>query len=443
LEYLYDGKYRKVKLVIEEYKIKNEESVFDTIRYTHHGPVVFEDTTHAKGGKALRWFAHDAPQGDELGVFTKLAKSKNYSDFVAAIKDFQCPAQNYVFAGKNGDIGLWCQGIYPLKSKEQGRFVLDGTTSESEWKGYIPVEHNPHIYNPLRGFVASSNQHSTDPTYPYYYTGRFADYRGRYINGKLTGMDSIKMQDLMDLQNDNFSLFASEELPLLLAQIDSTRLSKSELVVWNDLKKWNFRYEKDLTAPTFFDILHDTFYDLLWDEVLQYKGIFPITTPENWRTITLMRDMPTSPYFDIISTLKEETFADIAMMAFKNTSDKIDEEYVEGTPTWRNYKQTNIAHLTGKSLAAFGHFNVDVGGNQFAPNAITDKTGPSWRMVVELGDKVKAYGVYPGGQSGNPGSQYYDNFIEHWQTAKYYELTLMKSADEKIENILYIQVFGG
>jgi penicillin amidase len=443
LEYLYDGKYRKAKLIVEEYKIRNGASVFDTIRYTHHGPVVFDDLTHEKGGKALRWFAHDAPQGDELGVFVKLAKSRNYSDFVAAIKDYQCPAQNYVFAGKNGDIGLWCQGIYPLKSKEQGRFVLDGTTSESEWKGFIPVEHNPHVYNPLRGFVASANQHSTDPTYPYYYSGRFADYRGRYINGKLEKMNSIKTQDLMDLQNDNFSLFAAEELPLLLAQIDSTQLSKVELAVWKDLKKWNFRYEKDIIVPTFFDIFHDTFYDLLWDEVLQYKDKFPITTPEDWRTIALMRDMPTSSYFDIISTSKVETFADVAMTAFRRTFKKIDKEYQGKTPTWSDYKQTNIAHLAGKSLAAFGHYNVSVGGNRFAPNAITDKTGPSWRMVVELGEKVKAYGVYPGGQSGNPGSQYYDNFIEHWQTAKYYELTFMKSQKDEIENLLYVQHFEG
>ncbi|NJN77016.1 MAG: penicillin acylase family protein [Saprospiraceae bacterium] len=348
------------------------------------------------------------------------------------------------FAGKNGDIGMWCQGVYPLKSKEQGRFVLDGTTSESEWKGYIPVEHNPHVYNPSRGFVASANQHSTDPTYPYYYSGKFADYRGRYINGKLTEMDSIQRKDLMNLQNDNFSLFAAEELPLILAQIDTTELLAAQLSVLKDLKKWNFRYEKNLTTPVFFDILHDIFYDLLWDEIIQYEGKFPITTPENWRTIALMRDMPTSSYFDIVATkTQEETFADIAMIAFKETVKKVKTDYQGITPSWSNYKQTNIPHLIGKPLAAFGRFNVNVGGNRFAPNAITDKTGPSWRMVVELGDKVKAYGVYPGGQSGNPGSQYYDNFIEHWQTAEYYELTFMKSAKTKIKNVLYVQQFEG
>lgn len=441
LEYEYNGSYRKAKLVIEEFKIRNGESVFDTIRYTHHGPVVFEDSTNAKGGKALRWLAHDAPQGDELGMLWKVSKAKSYGNFMNAIKEYHCPAQNYVFAGKNGDIAMWCQGSYPLKSHEQGRFVLDGSSPDAEWKGFIPQEHNPNMLNPSRGFVASANQHSTDPTYPYYYSGKFADYRGRYINSRLAEMDSIKREDLMNLQNDNFSLFASEELPLLLEQIDSTKLSKTELTILESLKKWDFKYEKDITTPTFFNIFHDIFYDLLWDEVLQYKDKFPITTPENWRTTALMRDAPTSSYFDIISTTKQESFADITLMAFQKANKQVLEDFKGELPTWSDYKHTNINHLMGDALAAFGHQNIEVGGNRFAPNAITDKTGPSWRMVVELGDKVKAYGIYPGGQSGNPGSQYYDNFIENWQTEKYYELTFMKSPNEKIENGLYVQLF--
>ena len=88
-----------------------------------------------------------------------------------------------------------------------------------------------------------------------------------------------------------------------------------------------------------------------------------------------------------------------------------------------------------------GPTNVDVAGNKYAPNAITEQTGPSWRMVVELGKTPKAYGVYPGGQSGNPGSKYYDNFIEYWKTDKYYELSFMTSKDAKIDNLLYVQEF--
>jgi penicillin amidase len=50
-------------------------------------------------------------------------------------------------------------------------------------------------------------------------------------------------------------------------------------------------------------------------------------------------------------------------------------------------------------------------------------------MIVSLTDTTQAYGVYPGGQSGNPGSQYYDSFVDQWAAGKYYPLWVMKKAD--------------
>ena len=60
-----------------------------------------------------------------------------------------------------------------------------------------------------------------------------------------------------------------------------------------------------------------------------------------------------------------------------------------------------------------------------AINATKKDHGASWRMVISLTAKTEAYGVYPGGQSGNPGSKYYDNFIDQWAAGKYYSLWMM------------------
>ncbi|HEU4607962.1 MAG TPA: penicillin acylase family protein, partial [Chitinophagaceae bacterium] len=56
-------------------------------------------------------------------------------------------------------------------------------------------------------------------------------------------------------------------------------------------------------------------------------------------------------------------------------------------------------------------------------NAMKQDHGPSWRMIVEMGkDKINAYGVYPGGQSGNPGSKYYADFLDYWVEGRYYSI---------------------
>ena len=87
-----------------------------------------------------------------------------------------------------------------------------------------------------------------------------------------------------------------------------------------------------------------------------------------------------------------------------------------------NLKTTHISHLL--KIPAFSHLHVDVGGGVNIINAIGENHGPSWRMIVELTDDINAYGVYPGGQSGNPGSRYYDNFIDTWTKGKYYKIHL-------------------
>ena len=138
-----------------------------------------------------------------------------------------------------------------MKTEGQGKFILDGANSANEWKGFIPQEHNPYVKNPKRGFVASANQHSTHPSYPYYYQGGFADFRGRRINGQLEKMDSITPKDMMLLQNDNYSLMAAESLPSMLEHIDKSKLSKEELEALKTFEGWDFVFGKGIQCRLF------------------------------------------------------------------------------------------------------------------------------------------------------------------------------------------------
>ena len=79
---------------------------------------------------------------------------------------------------------------------------------------------------------------------------------------------------------------------------------------------------------------------------------------------------------------------------------------------------------------------VAVGGWSNTINATTKSHGPSWRMIVQLSTPVEAYGVYPGGQSGNPGSRFYDNFVDMWASGKYYRLWIMKENEYNDKRII-------
>jgi len=102
------------------------------------------------------------------------------------------------------------------------------------------------------------------------------------------------------------------------------------------------------------------------------------------------------------------------------------------------YFKQIVAHL--KTEKAQGKAIYPPGSLIF--NAFEKTHGPSWRMIVELTDDINAYGVYPGGQSGNPGSKYYDDFIDTWAAGKYYRIHFYKKGEASQKNALGKIVFS-
>ena len=95
----------------------------------------------------------------------------------------------------------------------------------------------------------------------------------------------------------------------------------------------------------------------------------------------------------------------------------------EGKLEWSLFKATRVSHLT--KIPALSRLNLPIGGGVNIVNATSEAHGPSWRMVVHLTDEIEAYGLYPGGQSGNPGSPFYDTFVDYWAAGKYYRLLFL------------------
>jgi penicillin amidase len=90
-------------------------------------------------------------------------------------------------------------------------------------------------------------------------------------------------------------------------------------------------------------------------------------------------------------------------------------------------------------MKGFSRMELQTNGSRNALNSMKFKHGPSWRMIVEMGDTPKAYVVYPGGTSGNPGSKNYDAYVDKWANGEYYEAIFLKNADEKNARVVGTQ----
>jgi penicillin amidase len=151
--------------------VRGEEPFYDTVLYTVHGPITYDESFQAGNNRkdyAFRWIAHD--ESEELLTFYKLNRANNHDDYMEALNHYASPAQNFVFASTSGDIAMRVQGRFPVRRKLEGKFILDGSISSTQWQAFIPNEQNVMVKNPARGFVSSANQYPVDASYPYFVT---------------------------------------------------------------------------------------------------------------------------------------------------------------------------------------------------------------------------------------------------------------------------------
>jgi penicillin amidase len=448
-EYLYGGEWRRTSVREERIRVRGAKAVVDRVVQTHYGPIVLWPgetpfpNMNVPAGAALRWAGHDPSR--EFRALYLLNRARGYEDCLAALREWDCPAQNVVFADRAGTIALWHNGKFPLRAKGQGRFVLDGADPANEWKGWVPREHVPHVKDPERGFVSSANQLAAGKEYPYYLGADFASFeRGARINELLRRARDVTPEDMVRMQADVVDVRARAVVPRLVEVLEGAAASGTATKCLEELRRWDFEARAALVAPTVFRELWNEISRLTWDDE-RTGGMERMPRPGSQITVDLILNDPGSPFFDDRTTGggEVESFVDIARRAFRSAVAGLEKRLGPFGEAWRwgPAKATRLRHLA--RIPGFGRDKVEADGAGQVINAISEVWAPSWRMVVELGPEVRAWGNYPGGQSGNPGSRSYDDRVEDWAAGRPYELLFLRSADEESPRIAGRTVMRG
>ena len=431
-EYRHGDGWRAVETVIEEIGVRGGETFRDTVRYTHHGPVVWDSDSAAVAWQgvpsrhAFRWVAHDG--GNDWLTSHRLNAARGYDDFVAALTNLTAPAQNFAYADVEGNIAIWHSGKFPVRWEGQGVFLADGSDPLHDWQDWIPHAHKPHVRNPERGFVSSANQRPTDPSYPYWLGDVYSSpTRARRINERLAEIKDITHEDFRSLQLDTQNLHARSVLPVLLPFIDPQMLDPDQAAAYRTLRDWDYFADADRIAPSVFHVWWMDLHWAIWKDELAAPNI---QYPSTDRTVKLILDEPDARWFDNTRTEPVETLADIARSTFASACTDLTFRLGPMGDSWKwgRYRGADIGHLL--RIPEFSRMDLFVGGGLGIVNSTSGGHGPCWRMIVSLGPEVKAWGIYPGGQSGNPGSRHYDNFVDTWVRGELDELLFMKSPED-------------
>ncbi|MBN9386354.1 MAG: penicillin acylase family protein [Chitinophagaceae bacterium] len=410
-EYWYSGQWNKTTRRVETLHSRDGRLISDTIFYTRQGPVIYDGIMHRNrvyggymgpaDGFALNWVL--LYTSNDLKAFYLLNRADNYADYRKAVGYLSCPAQNVLFACADGDIAVVASGRFPIRYKGQGVSILDGSLRQDEWHGWIPTDEVPAIKNPGSGYIASANQKLTDSTYPYFIGGTFASGQRAYrLNTRLSSMSGIDVDSFRLLQMDSYSELARQVLPTMLARLDRSGVTV-DARIRAALGTWDFRYSSKSVAATVFDAW--------WNGLMATSNIKNISSPQ------------------------KETLDDLVATTFSAAIDKLIRQNGNLSPLWGwgSARHLGIGHISG--IPAFGVMNFQAGGAPNTVDALTDRFGPSWRMIVELGPQVKGYGILPGGESGNPGSFFYDNSFAAWQSGKLEKLVFLNTRDERSDQV--------
>src|SRR5436309_3712006 len=252
-QYEYMGKWEDAQVVREEIKVKGSRSpVIEEVRITRHGPILtsmphpLQNDKVSKNGNAaseavelplaLRWTGLE--KHSIISAVQKLNLATNWEEFRNALRDWDQPPQNVVYADIQGNIGYVMAGAIPLRAKGQALLPSPGWTGEYEWTGYIPFEELPQTFNPETHFIATANNRVVDDSYPHYITHEWLNgYRAQRIRDLLTSKGKLALSDMATIQADQYSLPATEIVPHILKLKGDSELETAALAV---LRSWNY-----------------------------------------------------------------------------------------------------------------------------------------------------------------------------------------------------------
>jgi len=455
----YDKGWRQLRTRTEKIEVRDGDDVELTVRSTRHGPLLSDvSDDYAQVGQEAP-VDHPEPRGEGYAVslewtglqpaptadaILRLDLATGWDSFRKAAARFDIPAQNMVYADRDGHIGYQAPGRIPIrKSGNDGNLPAEGWRPDDDWTGhYVQFEGLPNVLDPEEGFIVTANQAVVDKDYPFHLTDDWdRGYRSQRIRDVLLEKGELSIAEMEELQLDNRNPIAPALTPYLL-EID---LPTS---YWDDgqqlLRGWDYSQDADSAAAAYFNVvwrtlLARTFHDDLPEEVWPDGG-------QRWMAVVAsLLKRPADPWWDDSTTDGEvETRDDILEDVLRDARDELTRLRSRNAEEW-TWGHLHHLDLTNQTLGTSGVGLVEalvnrgpweVGGGGSAVDATSwdaaegyaVTAAPSMRMVVSLRDFDESRWINLTGVSGHPFSEHYTDQTELWAEGQ--TLPWAFSADE-------------
>lgn len=436
--------WREAEVRREEIKVRRSaaDSSTDAVPFevtvTRHGPIIFE-----KDGAryALRWTSLD-PETVEFEAFYQLNRARNWNEFSAALKTYEGPTQNFVYADVDGHIGYYGAGKIPIRRSGDGSLPYDGAKDDGEWTGYIPFEGLPHVADPPSGMIVTANSRVVGLDYPYHLTHEwFAPVRSRRIYELLAAKQKLTSDDFRAIQGDVTSISArifAREVVKAAREAGATTGDESWQRTLQMLEGWDGRVTPDSRVALLASEIRLAFRRKILEAALGAER----AKEYSWASVTTFldriiterpREWLPAGFKDYAELLRACDYEARASLTGRYGAD-------ESRWTWGNEAKARFLHpLAAIPIIGQPFLIAPFPQNGSASSFTTVNVGPSvsMRFIADPSDWDRTQQGLALGESGDPSSIHWKDQLADWQAVTprvfpFTEAAIARSAKEKI-----------
>jgi len=456
-KYFIDGQWQDLKIFKDTIKVKDGKNQIIEIKETHRGPIIsnihpfkfiYNKEDQNMPPISMRWSGNEF--SDEMLAFYKINKAKNWNEFRDAVRYYGIPGQNFVYADAQGNIGYIMGARIPLRNSNNPTLVFDGTTSENDWKGFVPINEIPFILNPPENFIASANN-KTLKDFKYHISNLWEpSSRIDRIRELLTFKQKYSANEFKNFQMDQVSPYARTIVPYILKSFEEIKVKDKNLTTSLELLgKWDFDMNKFSQTPAIYSVflkylLRNIYHDEMGDN-LYNRFVFLANVP--YRSLLQILEKPESNWFDDIHTKKQETREEIIRKSLADALTYLEGKFGNDLTNWqwgRMHKVTFKHAFSGNFSLLDNYINIgpyELGGDgttlfnteypftesiekfsMFRHDEFDNVLGPSMRFIFDFANPDEFYLVLTTGQSGNVMSDNYNDQSPLWLKGKYMKI---------------------